>query len=44
MFLPFSFVPRRLFRLARLLKQRLSGRLPVGYLLLLGTAIDAWSF
>jgi hypothetical protein len=40
--LPFSLVPRRLFSLARRLKQRLSGLLPLGYLWLFETPIDSW--
>jgi hypothetical protein len=40
--LPFSLVPRRLLRLARRLKQRLSGMLPLGCFWLLETPIDSW--
>jgi hypothetical protein len=40
--LPFSLVPRLLFRLARSLKQQLSGMLPLGWLWLFETPIDSW--
>jgi Glycosyl transferase family 2 len=40
--LPCSLVPQRLFRLARRLKQRLSGMLPLGYVWLCNTPLDAW--
>ena len=40
--LPFSLVPPRLFRLARRLKQRLRGMLPLGSFWLCDTPFDAW--
>jgi glycosyltransferase involved in cell wall biosynthesis len=40
--LPFSLVPRQLFRLAQRLKQRLSALLPLGCLWLFETPIEAW--